>query len=158
MARQLASDPMRGFTVSSRLGADPARVWEVVTSVEGVNYELSPVVRMTVPRGSDMILRTGDLGRSWILLGGLIPIDYDDLHLASIDPGRGFSERSVLGSARSWHHDRSLEPVEGGGCRVTDRIGFEPRLRLLGGLQELVLEAMFRWRHRRLRRRFGGAR
>jgi hypothetical protein len=128
-----------------------------VTSVEGVNDELWPVVRMTVPRGGDTTLRTGDLGRSWILLGGLLPIDYDDLHLAGIDPGSGFSERSVLGSAREWQHDRTLLPLPGGGCRVVDRIGFVPRIAVLGGLQELAFEATFRWRHRRLRRHFGRA-
>jgi hypothetical protein len=126
-----------------------------VTSVEGVNDELWPIVRMTVPRGWDATLRTGELGRSWILLGGLVPIDYDDLHLASIDPGRGFSERSVLGSAREWRHDRTIEPLPSGDCRVIDRIGFVPRIAVLGGLQELALEATFRWRHTRLRRRFG---
>jgi len=131
-------------------------VWEVVTSVEGVNHELWPLVRMTVPRGSDLTLRVGDLGRSWILLGGVVPIDYDDLHIATFEPGRGFSERSQLGSAREWHHDRSLEPLAGG-CLVVDRIGFEPRVPALGGLQALFFEATFRWRHRRLRARFGVA-
>jgi ligand-binding SRPBCC domain-containing protein len=130
-------------------------VWEVVTSAEGVNHELWPVVRMTVPRGSELELRVGHLGRSWILLGGLVPIDYDDLHIASFEPGRGFSERSVLGSASEWHHDRSLSDLPGGGCRVVDRIAFEPRVRALGGLQAFFFEATFRWRHRRLQGRFG---
>ena len=127
----------------------------MVTSVEGVNHELRPLVRMTLPRGSDGVLRTGSLGRSWILLGGVLPIDYDDLNIAAIDPGRGFNERSSLGSARSWHHDRTLEPLPGGGCRVTDRIAFEPRVPALGGLMAFLFEATFRWRHRRLRARFG---
>jgi ligand-binding SRPBCC domain-containing protein len=142
------------FVVSSRLAADPAAVWERVTSVEGVNDELAPIVRMTVPREGDQ-LRTGPLGRSWILLFGLVPIDYDDLCLESIDPGRGFSERSTLGSASAWHHDRDLLPLPGGGCRVVDRIGFEPRVPAAGGLMAFLFEATFRWRHRRLRRRFG---
>ena len=133
-------------------------MWAFVTTAEGVNYELAPLVRMTVPRGSDLVIREGDLGRSWILLAGVVPIDYDDLHLARVDPGRGFSERSVLGSARAWHHDRSVEPLPGGGCRVTDRIGFEPRVPLLGGLQASLFGLTFRWRHRRLRRRFGALR
>jgi hypothetical protein len=128
-----------------------------VTSVEGVNHELWPIVRMTVPRGVDPVLRTGHLGRSWILLGGLLPIDYDDLHVARIDPGRGFSERSALGSASEWHHDRSLLPLAGGGCRVVDRIAFTPRVAALGGLQAFLFEATFRWRHRRLRARFSPA-
>ena len=145
---------MRGFTVSSRLAAPADQVWEVVTSAEGVNHELWPIVRMTVPRGWDTTLRVGHFGRSWILLGGVLPIDYDDLSLARVDEGRGFQERSVMGSASAWHHDRSLIPVDGG-CRVVDQIAFTPRLAALGGLQALMFEATFRWRHRRLRARFG---
>ncbi len=34
------------------------------------------------------------LGRSWILLGGLIPVDFDDLRLVELEPGRRFLERS----------------------------------------------------------------
>jgi ligand-binding SRPBCC domain-containing protein len=49
-----------------------------------------------------------------------------------------------------WQHDRRLT-----GCQVTDAIAFEPRVGALGGLQAFALEATFRWRHRRLRRRFG---
>ena len=122
-----------------------------------MNDELGPLVRMTVPRGSDLVLRVGSLGRSWILLLGVLPIDYDDLYLASVEPGRAFSERSVMGSCSAWHHDRSLEPLPGGGCRVIDRIGFEPRVGAFGGLMAFTFEAMFRWRHRRLRRHFGAA-
>jgi len=40
---------------------------------------------------------------------------------------------------------------------VIDVVAFEPRIRALGGLQAFVFEATFRWRHRRLRRRFGTA-
>jgi hypothetical protein len=129
-------------------------VWDVVTSAEGVNYELSPLLRMTVPGGSDLTLREGPLGRSWVLLGGVLPVDYDELFIAAFEPGRGFSERSSLGSARAWHHDRTLSPLEGG-CRVEDRIAFEPRIPGLGGLLAFTFEAIFRWRHRRLRQRFG---
>jgi ligand-binding SRPBCC domain-containing protein len=146
---------LRGFTVSSRLDAGADSVWALVTTAEGVNYELGPLVRMTVPHGSDLVVREGRLGRSWILLGGVLPIDYDDLYIARLDPGRGFSERSALGSARAWHHDRRVEPLRGGGCTVTDRIAFEPRVAAVGRLQEIVFGLMFRWRHRRLRKRFG---
>jgi ligand-binding SRPBCC domain-containing protein len=146
---------LRGFEISSRLAAPADSVWAFVTSAEGVNHELGPLVRMTVPRGSDLVLREGHLGRSWVLLAGVLPIDYDDLCIARLDPGRAFSERSAMASARAWHHDRSVEPLPGGGCRVTDRIGFEPRLVVAARLQQRVLGSMFRWRHRRPRRRFG---
>jgi ligand-binding SRPBCC domain-containing protein len=85
----------------------------------------------------------------------VLPIDYDDLYIARLDPGRAFSERSVMGSARAWHHDRSVRALADGGCRVTDRIAFESRVRATAGVQQRVLGAMFRWRHRRLRRHFG---
>jgi ligand-binding SRPBCC domain-containing protein len=141
--------------VSSRVAATREEVWARVTTPEGINDELWPVVRMTMPRGAS--LRLGSLGRSWILLAGVLPIDWDDIHVAELRDGRGFRERSRLASAPAWHHDRSLDPLPDGGCRVTDEIGFEPRLGAAGGLQAFVLEAMFRWRHRRLRRRFGAA-
>ena len=35
-------------------------------------------------------------GRSWILLFGVMPVDYDDLGLERIEPGRGFLERSTM--------------------------------------------------------------
>jgi len=142
-----------GFRVSSRLPLSPSVVWERAITVEGVNYELGPLVRMTVPEGAD--LRQGPLGRSWVLLFGVLPVDYDDLFIEWFEPGVGFRERSTMGSASAWWHDRSLLPLPDGGTRVVDHIRFEPRVGLFGGLQAFTFEAMFRWRHRRLRSRFG---
>jgi ligand-binding SRPBCC domain-containing protein len=143
-----------GFRVSSRLPLAPDELWERAITVEGVNYELGPLVRMTVPEGAD--LRAGPLGRSWVLLLGVLPIDYDDIVLEWFEPGVGFRERSTMGSASEWWHDRSLLPLANGGTRVVDHIRFTPRVGLMGGLQAFVFQAMFRWRHRRLRSRFGG--
>jgi ligand-binding SRPBCC domain-containing protein len=145
--------PALGFRVSSRLAAARGDVWARVASFEGVNAELAPWVRMTLPEGAE--LRAGALGRSWVLLAGLLPIDYDDLVLEAYAPGRGFRERSRLASAPAWWHDRTLLDLPGGGCRVVDEIRFTPRLAALGGVQALLFEAIFRWRHRRLRRHFG---
>jgi len=147
--------PALGFRVSSRLAASPGEVWERVASFEGVNAELAPWVRMTLPEGAE--LRAGPMGRSWVLLAGLLPIDYDELVLASYAPGRGFRERSALGSASAWWHDRTLLDLPGGRCRVVDEIAFTPRVGALGGLQAFLYEALFRWRHVRLRRHFGAA-
>src|SRR6266446_2498174 len=74
------------LTFRSALSAPRDRVWAWVTSVEGISRELSPIVRMTTPRG---VKRIGDvpiepgkpLFRSWILLFGIIPIDRSDLTL-----------------------------------------------------------------------------
>jgi hypothetical protein len=66
------------ITVSSRLGASPADVWERVTTPEGINDEMRPYLRMTIPRGVEQLdlesIEIGKkVGRSWILLFGWIP-------------------------------------------------------------------------------------
>jgi ligand-binding SRPBCC domain-containing protein len=151
------------FEVSSRLAAPAAVVWAFATTAEGVNEELMPIARMTVPRGlgGDFGIADVDapqrLGRSWLLLGGLIPFDWDDIGIEQIGPGFSFSERSTMLSQRSWHHDRQVEPLGEGACTVTDRIRFVPRVPVLAPLLRPVFLRTFRHRHRRLRRRFGAA-
>jgi ligand-binding SRPBCC domain-containing protein len=141
---------------ASRLAAGPDAVWAEVSTWSGVAAELAPLLRMTVPRGAGPEIRTGRLGRSWLLLGGLLPIDCDDLEIVSVTPGEAFSERSRMASASAWHHDRSLVPIAGG-CLVVDDVAFEPRHAALGGPLAFGVEATFRHRHRRLRARFGEA-
>jgi ligand-binding SRPBCC domain-containing protein len=148
------------FTVSSRLASPAEEVWAGVTTAEGVNAELMPLVRMTIPRGrrdfsiADMEDGT-TIGRSWILLFGLIPFDYDDIHLERIEPGRAFHERSTMLTQRRWEHDRTVEPDGERACTVTDCVRFEPRLPIPPSLLLPLFRAFFRRRHRRLRRRFG---
>ena len=50
------------------------------------------------------------LGRSWLLLGGLLPFDYDDITIERVEPGRWFQEDSTMLSQRSWRHHRAVEP------------------------------------------------
>ena len=146
------SQSLPSFRIASCLSAAPADVWRGISTLGGVNAELWPWLRMT---GSpDRPLREGSLGRSWLLLGGLVPVDYDDLNIIEVTPGRGFRERSTLGWAKRWHHDRTIEALPGGHCRITDDVSWEPRVRGTGGVQELLVAALFRWRHRRLRKRF----
>ncbi len=146
--------------VVSRLRADSTAVWGRAMSEEGINAELGPWMRMTVPRGVESLdletVEPGRLGRSWVLLFGLIPFDYDDIGLERIDRGRGFLERSTMLSQRLWEHERTIEPVEEGICTITDRVAWEPRLPLPGRLLRPLFGAMFRHRHRQLQRHFGG--
>ena len=148
-------------TVASRLTAQPERVWQAVATADGINGELRPFLRMTVPRGLDRLdlgsVRPGQrLGRSWILLLGVLPFDYDDITLVRIEEGRGFLERSRMLTQRTWEHERTLEPAGQGECLVRDRLRWEPRLGLPGEPLRPLIRALFRHRHRRLRRRFGG--
>ena len=149
------------ISVRSRLDAPSEAVWERVITPAGVNDEMRPWMRMTVPRGLDDF-SIGDvepgvsIGRSWVLLFGLVPFDYDDLTLVRVDPGRGFLERSRMLSQRLWEHERTIEPTGEGTCVVTDRVAWEPRLPLPGALLAPLIGGFFRHRHRRLRRRYGG--
>lgn len=150
----------REFSVTSRLHAPRQEVWARVSTMAGVNDELAPLLSMTYPAHVDSLdpddVTLGEpLFRSWIKLARVLPFDYDDLVLVRIDPGEGFLERSTMLSQRSWEHERMLRDAAGG-CELTDRIAFEPRVAALGGPLRPVLRAFFRHRHRRLRRRFGG--
>jgi ligand-binding SRPBCC domain-containing protein len=150
------------FEVRSRLAAPPDQVWERIATAAGVNAELMPLVRMTAPRELQRLApEKVELGtrlcRSWILLFGVIPIDYDDIVLERLESGRGFLERSTMLSQRLWEHERTLEPTTNGeGCLLTDRIRFEPRLSLPAGWLRPLFRLVFRHRHGRLRRHFGG--
>jgi hypothetical protein len=134
-------------------------VWDRVTTPAGIGDEMHPFLRMTIPRGLDRLdpesIELGErIGRSWILLFGLLPFDYDDLSLVRLDPGEGFLERSTMLSQRVWEHERTLEPIEGG-CKVSDRVRWESRLGLATAPLRPAIAWFFRHRHRRLVRHFG---
>jgi hypothetical protein len=148
------------ISVSSQLDSSPAAVWDRVITPEGINDEMRPYLRMTLPRGVDSLdpesVELGKpIGRSWVLLFGLIPFDYDDVTLVRLDPGHGFLERSKMLSQRRWEHERTIEPTADG-CRVTDRVRWQPRLGVPANLLRPAIAWFFRHRHRRLRLRFGG--
>ena len=145
----------------SEVAAPCARVWERVVSPEGINDEMRPWMTMTMPKGTeeltiDTVPLGKPLGRAWIRLFGVLPIDYDHLSIAAIEPGRSFHETSTMLSMRSWQHERTLTPVGDSVTRVHDRITFEPRLlmRLSACVFAKVFAAFFAHRHRRLARHF----
>jgi ligand-binding SRPBCC domain-containing protein len=142
------------------LAAPTVTVWARVTTPAGVNDELAPWLRMTVPakwRGASLedIEPGTRIGRSWVLLLGLVPFDYDDLSIAESGPGR-FLEQSTMLSMRFWQHERTVEDAPGG-CEVRDRLTFEPRWYTPAPLARAIVAAIFRHRHRRLVRAFGAA-
>lgn len=150
---------IHSFNITTALPAPALAVWEHVTEMAGVNGELRPLIRMTVPAGlADA--RLADLplgqraGRSWLLLFGFLPVDYDDLTIAEHGPGYRFLEQSRMLTQARWEHERVVIPTESG-CTVTDRLRWEGRFPPLGALFGLGVPVLFRHRHRQLRKRFG---
>ncbi len=157
--------PTASFAITTRLAAPAEQVWSAALSEEGINFELGPWLRMTMPKAIEPGMTIDDaplgekLGRSWILLRGLVPVDYDDLCLVERGPGMRFLERSQLGSARRWQHEREVVAIGEGTCEISDRLELELRapLRMLGatGLAERIVRSLFTHRHGRLLERWG---
>lgn len=150
-----------GFDRTSRIPASPAAVWARIVTPDGINDEMRPWLTMALPRDAGELtidaVRPGEpVGRAWLRLGGLVPIDYDDLVVTELEPGRRFLEQSTMASMRRWEHERTVVPGADGGATVTDRVTYEPRavLRWAGPLLRPVLAAFFAHRHRRLVRHF----
>jgi len=142
----------------SHLAAAPEAVWRRVTSVEGIDDEMAPLLRMTFPRGIralplDAFVPGRRLCRSWLLLCRVLPIDWSDLTLVELEPGRRFLERSPMFSMAFWQHERIVAP-SAQGSTVVDNLAFHPRL-LPRALVRAGVALFFRHRHARLRRRFG---
>ena len=149
------------FRFVTTLRARSDEVWRHASSFAGVNRELWPLARMTYPRAMARLMPgrvplARKAFRSWILLLGVIPVDFDDLTLVELAPGRGFYEVSRLLTMREWRHRRTINP-NGSGCTVIDEIAIQPRWRWLGPILARVYSLAFRLRHSRLKRIFGAA-
>jgi ligand-binding SRPBCC domain-containing protein len=150
---------MRTLRFESRLAAPAAEVWAAASTMDGVNHELMPLMRMTHPPDvvgfDDAGVRTGEVVfRSWLLLGGVLPLDRHTLVFDRLHPGEGFDEHSRSWLQRVWMHQRRVQP-DGDGCRVVDALAFEPRIPGTAALLTPIVRRLFEHRHRRLRARFG---
>ena len=146
------------FEISSNLRISPDHVSGLLT-LDGVNRELSPLIRMTAPpEWSNRPIFEWPTGRvifsSWLLLFGLIPIDRHKFFFQSIDRQRGFAEESSSLTNKLWHHRRDIDR-NGTSCRVTDTVEFQCRLPLLEFILAPVYRFVFKHRHKVLRSCYG---
>lgn len=147
------------INIASSVAADRNEVWQSVSTMAGVNFELHPFVHMTSPRGRQVLpseVTPGQLlFRSWLLLFGLLPFDRHALALESLDDGRGFVEESKSWLQSRWLHARTLTALPTGNCLIEDRLVIEPRLGPTRPIVAVVVKLLFTHRHRRLVTRFG---
>jgi hypothetical protein len=123
--------------------------------MRGVNRELSPLVRMTVPaEWADIPISRWPTGMSlftsWILLFGVLPVDRHRFSLRGVEADVGFDEVSSSIINRTWRHRRFVTSRESG-VTLRDRVDFTCRVPLLGYLLLPVYRAVFTHRHRVLR-------
>ena len=149
---------MPSFSRQSELNVSVEAFLATIT-MEGVNAELGPIVRMTAGGewAESPILEwpTGQaLFKSWVLFLGILPIDRHSCLLEAVYPGVGFLESSSTTTNSVWRHERTVEAIDGG-CRVTDRVSYESRSPLVGWVFKPVYEAVFAHRHRYLKKTFG---
>ncbi|MGN0039686.1 hypothetical protein [Rhodococcus sp. (in: high G+C Gram-positive bacteria)] len=148
----------------SVLPATSPAVWARITDPGGINDELAPVLSMRMPRAVrglsiDEVPVGVRLGRAPLLLFGILPVEFDDLTVAAVEPGRRFHEKSSMVLLRRWEHERELQPLPSGGTRVHDRLTFElraplSRVPIVVAVAHRVIAGLFAHRHRRLARYF----
>lgn len=154
-------------SVSSTLAAAASLVWARVTTMDGVNDELGPWVRMTHPTElSDLRDAPEDLlghvtFHSWLLAGGLVPFDRHSLRLVELhdrgDEGGAFTEESTTWMQRRWRHQRTVQAVGPDRCTVTDQLVVESRVPFARPVVARIVPWLFDRRHRRLVQQFGAA-
>ncbi len=142
------------FDISSNLRISSEDISRLFT-MDAVNRELGPLIRMTVPRAwADKPIAEWPTGRvlfsSWILLFGVLPVDRHTFFFQRIHPQQGFLEASSSFANAVWRHQREITR-SGAFCRVTDTVEFQPRLPFLGRVLAPVYRFIFRHRHQVLR-------
>lgn len=155
MSHRVWSEPLI-IEETSIVAADQQAVWQRVSTAGGINAELWPV-RMHLPPGLDVLGELVGTKRTrgvLISLLGILPLDWHRLGIDSLEPGHGFREESTSLWMSRWVHVRRLQRLDGG-CRISDRVEFTPRLSILRPLLAPIYRQVFQRRHRELRRHFG---
>ncbi len=149
------------FEIESDVAAPKDEVWRQATDMRAVNLELHPLLRMTYPKRLQDLNEAvtplqHQLFRSWVLLFGVLPIDYYDVNIVAFEPESRLLERSTTLNFRLWQHERIIECVPSG-ARIMDRIIASPRVGCLGPLFREFVRYLFILRHKNLLKRFGEA-
>lgn len=160
------TEPKLAVDLRSELAVSPAALWDAVSTMEGVNAELAPWVRMSAPSATrGMKLADAPVGvplfHSWLLALGVLPFDRHHLCLEQVwcEPKAdrwGFYEHSSSWLQRVWLHERTIG-AQGGGAWIRDRVWVQPRCTPLWPFVRVIVKTLFSHRHRQLLRRYTGA-
>lgn len=142
--------------IVSRLRAEPAEVWQGISSIEGVNHEMNPWLGMTPPPGTDLEAAASGEILPLKLKGPLgLPLGTYPLGLLRLTEGEGFLEQTWMLPFLLWQHERGIAADPAGGTLITDSLGWQWRLGFLDRLVVAGVRRFFGLRHRSLKSRFG---
>lgn len=146
------------FKIESKVNGNAEQLYLDLLTMGSVNYELMPVVKMTVPsKWASTHLKLWPIGTelfsSVILLFGIIPVDLHKFKLSKVNES-GFKECSSTLTNKEWNHSRTIKKL-GSTCLVTDELEIFPRFRFLGGVMAPIYKTIFKHRHKRLYAKYG---
>ncbi|MBG07926.1 MAG: hypothetical protein CME68_04160 [Halobacteriovoraceae bacterium] len=148
------------LSFESQLNVDKNVLIEQAFSMPGVNFELSPWIKLTYPKGAgadplkENIKAPGRfLFKSWFLVLGLIPIDYYSFYFISLCQEGHFHESSSSLTYKKWYHIRDISSSEEGSF-VKDDLEITPRLPVLSPLIRFLVRLVFLHRHNVLRKKY----
>ena len=139
------------FETEVRRSADDA--WAAATSIAGIRSELSGILRLRTSPSITTLEELLELDRPILvtLAVGPLPVVRWRPRVEVLDEvGMRFVESADdMTGLRLWRHDRRVVATGADHCRVIDVVSGDARVPGAGAL----VAAMFRGRHRRLRRR-----
>lgn len=132
---------------SSILDAPAGLVWAAVRTPQAFRFVTRGLLDWRPLRGRTELWREGEEATGWLLLGGVLPFSRHRIRVAEIDDReRRLCSDEAGGLIRSWRHDITVEPLDGGRSRYTDVIRIDA-----GAFTPLV--AAFAWVFYRERQR-----
>lgn len=143
--------------METSLPVNPDQLASDLLLMSGVNYELSPLLKMSAPQkwATKPISKwpvNSYIFSSTILLFGLIPIDLHRFKLLSVN-GMGFKESSKTLFNSQWSHQRTISS-NGSGAKVRDVVYYNSKLGFLGCLFKPLYKSIFAHRHKRLKSKY----
>lgn len=148
---------MPKFEMETYLSVNPDQLATDLLNMSGVNYELSPFLKMSTPQQwsaksiADWPVNDHIFSSS-ILLFGFIPIDLHRFKFTSVD-GMGFTESSNTLLNSLWSHERTIS-ITDSGAKVTDVVCYKSRLGFIGYLFKPLYQSIFAHRHKRLKQKY----
>ncbi len=138
----------------SHISCSKEDAWRWVTSFDGISKEIPPGLKLSVPPGvssiDDVNITLGKpMFRASANLFGFIPLLFSNLTLIELDNKNGFVERSEMSMMNLWQHERKIvEDTDK--LLIKDKLTFEPKM--LKSLTYWVVDQLFQYRHRQLKR------